>query len=351
MKKYIILPLATVITLLACKVDPKIASPLPVGDLEQIVPQDWPEPHYKFEENPLSESRFVLGRSLFYETMLSKDNQISCGSCHQNFAAFANKDHAVSHGVYIDSLPREGVRNAPGIFNLNWHPYFMWDGGSSHIELQPVGPITNTLEMAENIGSVVSKLQASARYRNLFRNAYGDETVTSQRMLKCLAQFMGMIYSYNSKFDRYKRHEENVMLSDQEQRGYELFQKNCNACHTEPLFSDFAFRSNGLPVNSKYNDNGRERITSQAQDRYKFKTPSLRNVTLTYPYMHDGRFTTLEECLDHYTDPNKNTENLDQALVRPLPLSAQDKQDIISFLNTLTDYEFIKDKRFADPNF
>ena len=338
-----------VCAVVSCKVDPSTVKPLtPVLDNPvQLIPDGWPQAHYKFEDNQLSEDRFALGRALFYETLLSKNDSISCGSCHQNFVAFANADHDLSHGIF----ERRGKRNAPGLFNLAWHTSFMHDGGSLNIENQPLAPLTNTLEMGEDINSVIAKLQVTVKYKSLFKSAYGDETVNSQRLLKSLAQFMGQIYSCNSKFDYYKRHEKNVQLTDQELNGYNLFQANCNSCHKEPLFSDFEFRSNGIPVDPVLNDNGREHITNQLQDRYKFKTPSLRNIALTYPYMHDGSFKTLEACLDHYTNASKNTMNLDPLLSKPLPLSVQDKKDIIVFLNTLTDYEFIKDERFADPNF
>ena len=164
MAKHILVYFIGLSALVSCKVDPKIITPLPADNLVQIVPENWPQPNYKFEENPITEDRFILGRSLFYETLFSKDNSISCGSCHQNFTAFANADHAVSHGV--DG--RFGTRNAPGLFNLAWHTSFMHDGGSPHIELQPLGPITSTLEMAEDINEVVSKLQATQKYKKPF---------------------------------------------------------------------------------------------------------------------------------------------------------------------------------------
>jgi cytochrome c peroxidase len=170
-------------------------------------------------------------------------------------------------------------------------------------------------------------------------------------MLRAMAQFMGLMYSYNSKFDLYKRRESNAELSEAELRGYNLFLTNCNTCHKEPLFTDFSFRSNGLAVNPFINDTGRAHITGEAQDRFKFKTPSLRNIAKTAPYMHDGRFNTLQECLDHYANVKPNLVNLDPLLQNSgLPLSAQDKQDIIAFLNTLTDYKLLADRRFADPN-
>ena len=331
----------------SCKVDPKIEEPLVAKRLEEVIPKGWPQPVYTFSKNVLSDSTFVLGRALFYDFFLIKDNTISCGSCHQNFVAFAHAEHRVSHG--INEL--EGTRNTPAIFNVTWHPYFMHDGGINHIEVQPLGPITNPIEMAENIGNVVTKLQSTNKYKQLFKGAFGTDSVTTQRMFRAMAQFMGMMYSYNSKYDYYKRGENQVQFNDAELRGYNLFIAKCNACHKEPLFSDFQFRNNGLAVNSVYNDVGRAHITRLATDTFKFKTPSLRNVTKTGPYMHDGRYTTLEQCLDHYTNGVKNFVNLDPLLSpNGLQLSAQEKQDIIAFLNTLTDFQFINDKRFANPN-
>jgi cytochrome c peroxidase len=158
------------------------------------------------------------------------------------------------------------------------------------------------------------------------------------------------MYSYNSKFDYYKRGEKNVTLTESESRGYELFKTHCNTCHTEPLFSDFKFRNNGLAI-SVYKDSGRAHVEHLPQNMYKFKTPSLRNVSRTAPYMHDGSFETLEQCLDHYTKPKSNVINLDPLLNDPMSLNDQEKADIIAFLITLTDKKFLDDARFADPNF
>ncbi len=347
-KKLPILYAAVALFVVCCKVDPKIKEALPVNNLAEVVPAGWPQPAYTFSTNPISENTFILGRALFYETLLSADNKVSCGSCHQNFVAFANADHKVSHGIE----QRLGTRNAPAMFNLTWHPYFMHDGGVNHIELQPLAPISNTLEMGESIGNVIAKLQGTAKYRELFKKAYGSEEVNSQGLLKALAQFMGLMYSYNSKYDYYKRHENNVHFNEEEARGYSLFLANCNSCHKEPLFSDFKFRNNGLKIDPYLKDSGRAHITSLPEDRYTFKTPSLRNVALTYPYMHDGSLQTLEECLDHYTNGIVNLTNLDPLLpTNGLQLTAQDKQDIIAFLHTLTDFKLINDKRFMDPNF
>lgn len=331
----------------ACKVDPKLVDPLPSDNLAQVIPAGWPQPTYQYAENPITENKFILGRAIFYETLLSKDNSISCATCHQNFTAFANADHAISHGI----LDRLGNRNSPGLFNLAWQPYYMHDGGSINLEIQPMGPIMNPVEMDESMTNIVKKLQDSQKYRSLFKSAYGDEQVSSERILKSLAQFTGLLQSYNSKYDYWKRGEKGVSLSDSEKRGYDLFVSKCSSCHTEPLFSDFKFRNNGLRIDAGYQDSGRAHITGLPEDKYRFKTPSLRNIGLTKPYMHDGRYATLEACLDHYTDSIVNLENLDALLLKGINMTAQEKKDIISFLYTLTDYEFTKDDRFSDPNF
>lgn len=330
----------------SCKVDPEINPQLPADNIQQVVPKGWPEPVYKFQNNPLSENGFILGRALFYETLLSRDNTISCGSCHQQFVAFAHADHDLSHGV--DGLI--GDRNSPGLFNLNWQPNFMWDGGVNHIEVQPLAPITNPVEMDETLPSVITKLKASEKYRLLFKNAFGDENVTTERIFKAMAQFMGMLYSYNSKYDLHIRGEKGGTFTEQEATGYSVFKQKCANCHKEPLFSDFSFRNNGLSVNTILQDSGRMRITNDPADRYKFKVPSLRNVYLTAPYMHDGRFTSIDAVLNHYTSGIVSSPTLDPLLQSGIQLSTDEKQQLIAFLKTLSDYKFIFDNRFKDPN-
>jgi cytochrome c peroxidase len=343
----IIICLSLSLAWVSCKVDPKISETLPSNGLTEVRPANWPAPVYTFSDNVLSEKKFVLGRALFYETLLSADNTISCGTCHQLEYAFANADHKLSHG--INDL--KGNRNAPAIFNVNWHPYFMHDGGINHIEVQPLGPIANPVEMHEDINNVMIKLKASAKYRSLFTDAFGDDNIDSQRMLKSMAVFMGMMYSYNSKYDKFKRGEDKVTFTTEELRGYALFQSKCNACHTEPLFSDFAFRNNGLAVDPYLQDSGRAHVKPGPENRYKFKTPSLRNVAKTFPYMHDGRYATLEECLEHYNSKVSNSVNLDPLLQNQgIKMTSEEMNDIVKFLNTLTDYSFIYDKRFANPN-
>lgn len=343
MKKFLLHTLLA-LSLVQCKVDPEIKPTLPADDISVIVPPGWPKPHYNFENNPLTKEGFILGRALFYETALSRDNSVSCGSCHQLFAGFANAGHSVSHG--IDG--KLGNRNAPGLFNLNWHPYFMWDGGINHIEVQPLAPITNPVEMDENLNNVINKLKQKSNYRKMFKDAFGDDSITTQRIFKALAQFMGAIYSYQSKYDMVKQGK--AQFNASEQNGYNLFIQKCSACHTEPLFTDFSFRNNGLSINPAMQDSGRMRITGDPNDRNKFKVPSLRNIAVTSPYMHDGRFETLQQVLEHYNSGIVQSPTLDTLLKNSIPLTNQEKQDLINFLYTLTDYEFLYDKKYSDPN-
>jgi len=330
----------------ACQVDPELKPELPAGNIQQVVPAGWPQPVYTFQGNPLSTNGFKLGRALFYETQLSIDNTVSCGSCHQNFAAFSHSGHTLSHG--INGLL--GVRNAPGLFNLNWNPYFMWDGGINHIEVQPLAPITNPVEMGEQMPNVLSKIQNSAKYRQLFKDAFGSDTVTTQRMFQALAQFMGMLYSYNSKYDLHLRGEQGGAFTASEQSGYTLFKQKCASCHTEPMLTDYSFRNNGLSPDPVLKDSGRAHITGQPQDMYTFRVPSLRNIAHTAPYMHDGRMSTLVEVLNHYNSGIVSSPTLDPLLNAGIPLTAQEQNDLIAFLNTLSDYAFLYDQRFADPN-
>lgn len=340
--KHLFLILCVSFTVVSCSVDPEIKPEVPVNNIKEIIPTGWPTPKYNFSENPITPDGFILGRTLFYDPILSADNTIACGTCHQQFAAFAHGGHDVSHG--INGLL--GKRNAPALQNLNWLPSFMHDGGILNIEVQPAGPIGNPIEMNESLSNVVSKLSASGKYKQLFSKAYGDENITTQRMFKAIAQFMGTMYSYNSKYDKVKQGKEN--FTDSEQNGYNLFVAKCAYCHKEPLFSDYEFRNNGLSVNPLLNDSGRAHITRNPLDVYKFKTPTLRNIERTAPYMHDGRLTTLEECVEHYNSGISNTTNIDSFLSGGMPLNTQQKNDILNFLKTLTDTEFLSDKRYAE---
>jgi cytochrome c peroxidase len=339
--------LAGSLALLAgCRKDPEIrnsslASSKPISF---EVPQGWPEPAYKFEHNPLTQDGFELGRKIFFDPRLSRDNTVSCGSCHQPFSAFAQIDHDVSHGV--GNLL--GTRNSPAIFNMNWHTSFFWDGGVNHLEIQPLNPITNPVEMDASLTDVLARISADPAYRAQFKAVFGDETVSTQRLFRALAQFMGALVSSNSKYDKYMRGESGGALNGAERNGMLVFRTHCASCHKEPLFSDFSFRNNGLPVGAA-RDSGRAIITLDPADLYKFKVPSLRNLRFTAPYMHDGSIKTLAGVLDHYASGIVSSPTLDPALQGGIQLTPQERSDLLSFLNTLNDEEFVKDPRFQEP--
>ncbi len=330
------------ITLTSCSVDPEIKPIITSEDVKEIIPFGWPTPFYNYYNNPLTVDGFNLGRMLFYEPLLSSNNSVSCGSCHQQFAAFSNAGHDFSHG--INGLL--GKRNAPALQNLNWNPTFMHDGGITNIETMPLAPITNPIEMNENMANVIVKLSSTNKYKQLFTKAYGNDSINTQRIFKAIAQFMGTMYSYNSKYDLVKSGKST--FTNQEQSGYNLFIQNCSSCHKEPLFSDYSYRNNGLTINPAINDSGRAHITNNPADKYKFKTPSLRNIEKTSPYMHDGRFYSLDQCLNHYTSGIFNSPTLDPLLIGGIQLSTQDKADIIAFLKTLTDTKFLTDYRYSE---
>lgn len=315
------------------------------GEIVFRIPEGWPAPVYQFENNTLTADGFELGRRLFFDTRLSRDNSTSCGSCHQPFSAFSHLDHPVSHG--INNLL--GTRNSPALFNLGWHKNFFWDGGVAHIELQPINPIQNPVEMGDSIRDVVAKIAAVADYRQRFKTVFGTEEVNSQRIFKALTQFMCMLVSSNAKYDHYIRHEAGGDMTASELNGLQVFNTHCATCHAAPLFSDFSFRNNGLTPSAVYKDSGRMHITGNMADIYKFKVPSLRNLKYTRPYMHDGRFNTLTQVLDHYaTGIDHSMTTLDTALQSNIVLSAQERTDLLNFLNTLNDETFIKDPRFQE---
>ncbi|HEX5026882.1 MAG TPA: cytochrome c peroxidase [Agriterribacter sp.] len=310
------------------------------------VPANFPAPIYHFSTNPVTRSGFELGRKLFYDPLLSRNSTISCGSCHLPSSAFTHHGHSVSHG--IDD--RLGTRNTPPVMNLAWYSNFMWDGGVFDLDLQPIAPLTNHVEMDETMGNVLTKLGADGSYPLLFKKAFGTEEITSASVLKALSQFMLMCVSSNSRYDSVMR-KQNARFTAEEQKGYVLFQQKCGSCHTEPLFTDNSFRNNGIGPGIN-DDKGRKLVTLNDNDSYKFKVPSLRNLKYTAPYMHDGRFYTLEAVLEHYSNHVQVSPGLDVLLQKNgqkgIPMDANEKNSIIAFLETLNDPSFIKDKKLAE---
>ncbi len=307
-----------------------------------VVPKGWPRPVFDFRKTKVTEAGFILGRTLFNDPLLSKDNTISCASCHLNFTAFTHADHALSHGIY----GLKGTRNSIALFNLAWSKSFMWDGRVERLEEQPLNPITNPVEMADSMPNVLAKLNSAGRYRQMFYNVFRDSVITQRLLLKALVEYTVMLESYNSKYDSVRRGEPGVAYTTTELNGYKLFQQHCNACHTEPLFTNNDFRNNGLPIDTALKDYGRIAITGQAGDERAFKVPSLRNIAVSAPYMHDGRFPRLKDVIEFYTSGIEHSATLATELNEPINLSPADKKDLVAFLNTLTDKVFLYDVRF-----
>jgi len=312
------------------------------------VPENFPELAYDIEANPPTQLGFELGKKLFYDGKLSSSGFISCGFCHEQSSAFTHHGHQFSHGV--NDL--EGTRNTPTISNMAFFTEFAWDGATSHLDLFPIIPITNEVEMGETMTSVVNKLIADNEYQKEFEMAFEKGGVNAENFLKALSQFMVMMISSDAKYDKYVRNEEGGELTEDEAYGLAVFQQKCASCHATDLFTDGSFRNNGLPPNSKLNDIGRAEVSGSESDNYKFKVPSLRNVALTAPYMHDGRFGSLESVLNFYTNGMVESETLDNSLRNEdglgIALNDEEKEVLLAFFEILTDDTFINDERFSE---
>jgi cytochrome c peroxidase len=323
----------------ACK---KISSTSPVPE-SFVTPDGWPQPMYLFSQNPLTQEGIALGKKIFYDTRLSSDGQVSCGSCHQQFAGFTHADHNLAHGVNNQFT----TRNPPALANLAWRSFFMHDGGINHLDVLPIAPITAPNEMGETLNNVLNKLRADATYRIMFKNAFGTEDITTERLTKALSQFTLTLVSSNSKYDRVKKGIE--IFSTAEQLGYDLFKVKCASCHTEPFFTDFSYRNIGMPIDPFLKDEGRKHITGLSSDSLKFMVPSLRNVGVSGPYGHDGRFFAMVDVMNHYRNGVTNSPTLDPLLsTNGIPLSNFQVSQLVAFLYTLTDTAFLKNKKFAE---
>tara|TARA_R110002020_G_scaffold17804_5_gene62819 strand:- start:146983 stop:148062 length:1080 start_codon:yes stop_codon:yes gene_type:complete len=346
--KKLSLVLLGLVTLFACSNSTETANYVPIP-LQLELPTNFPEIAYNLDNNPITDAGFELGKRLFYEGKLSSNGAIACAFCHEQAFAFTHHGHNLSHGVNGGI----GLRNAQPIQNLAYQTSFMWDGAASHLDLQPILPITSELEMGETLSNVIVKLQQDSYYQAQFAKAFDGGEVNTENMLKALSQFMLMMISSNSKYDKYVRQEDNVTLTALELDGLNTFQNKCSSCHASDLFTDQTFRNNGLPINPQLNDKGRFNILEDPNDLYKFKVPSLRNVEVSYPYMHDGRFSTLEVVLDFYDSGIVDNGNVDPSLQKAdgtygISLSAYEKESVIAFLKTLTDNQFLEDERFAE---
>lgn len=311
-------------------------------------------------DNDLTQQGVQLGRMLFYETMLSKDGSQSCASCHNQLDGFSD---TLQFSIGVEMLP--GKRQAMPVFNMAWHSNeFFWDGRAHLLRDQSLKPIEDPLEMNETLENVILKLSDTQMYRDQFTRAFGSEEITSEKMALAMEQFMLSIVSYNSKYDQFLAG--NALLSESEERGRILFETeynpffpdqsgaDCVHCHGGLNFENDQYMNNGLDGDAEFTDVGREEVTGHLADKAKFKVPSLRNVELTHPYMHDGRFETLEEVVDHYDLHIKQSSTLDPALFQVvdnggLNLTAEDKVDLVNFLKTLTDHTFLNNEEYADP--
>lgn len=327
-------------TLSSCRKEQKTTG---LHRLQQELPDGFPPPAYTFSDNPLTEEGFELGRKLFYDGRLSIDSLHPCSSCHQQIAGFGTFEHDRSHGVYNSHT----LRNAPVLFNLAWNKSFHWDGAYQKMEDAIAQPINGHIEMGESFQGVIGRLEQDDDYRKEFKKVFGSPFIRPDHLLKALSQFTGYLVSANAKYDKVKRGE--AAFTAQEQNGYTLFQSKCATCHPEPLFTDQSYRNIGLPVDPFLNDFGRMRVTGNKADSLKFKVPTLRNANISSNYMHDGRFNTLYQCIEHYRTGVQQSATLDPLLANGITLTATQESDLVSFLKTLTDSAFLRDPRFRQP--
>jgi len=312
--------------------------------LSQEIPEGFPAPAYRFNDNPLTSEGFELGRKLFYDGRLSIDNEHPCSSCHQQIAGFGTFEHDRSHGVHDSHT----LRNAPVLFNLAWNNSFHWDGEFSSLFEEAMHPLHGASEMGETFDGIIRKLEDDASYRELFKRVFRYPVIRPEYLLKALAQFTGSLISANSRYDRYKRGL--VSFTASEENGYQIFKTRCTGCHPEPLFTDYSYRNIGLPLDPFLKDFGRMRVTQSPGDSLKFKVPTLRNVSISSNYMHDGRFGTLMQCLNHYRFNVQAGPTLDPLVASGIALTNAEASDVVNFLKTLTDSSFLGNPKFSNPN-
>ena len=292
-------------------------------------------------DNALTEERALLGKRLFYDPQLSRTNEVSCASCHQQSAAFADPN-AVSTGVE----GRTGTRNAPSIVNAAWGKSFFWDGRADTLEEQAGMPIENPLEMDSLLADAVARVAADPSYAEPFQKAYG-EAPSESSLRKALASFVRSVVSGSSAYDRHLRGDDSD-FGAQRKRGETLFlseKAECFHCHPAGALSNEGYFDNGTYITGS--DIGRKEVTSRVGDLGKFKVPGLRNIAQTAPYMHDGSVPTLEAVIEQYAAGGRGDATTDP-LIKPLSLTAEEKADLLAFLLSLTDDTLLSDPRFAE---
>lgn len=308
--------------------------------LSLSIPQHFPP--FPSETFPaLTEEGIALGKMLFHDPVLSGDSSIACSSCHFPERAFGDSV-AFSKGGF-GAFPT--LRNTPPLFNLAWQKAFFWDGGAKNLESQTFGPIQHPHEMAGNLKEIIATLQNKETYKKAFQKAFGEDTITSSALTRALAQYQRSLISAGSRYDRWKVGE--ATLDETELAGLNLFQNYCSNCHNPPLFTDFAYHNIGLdslyPPDEEGIYLGRFRISYDSADLGAYKTPSLRNLAFTYPYMHDGRFQTLEEVINHFSGNHIHGRHVSEQLPPSgFPLDEKKKKALMAFLNTLNDSSFVE---------
>lgn len=368
--KFCILPSFLIIGLQACKEikEEPLETPYSTTPYQFTFDKTLLPPMPLPEDNPLTNEGVFLGRMLFYDPILSADSSQSCASCHNQKYAFTDNGKRLSTGIRGE----EGTRNAMPIFNLAWHNNgFFWDGRSDILRHQAMVPIEDPLEMDETIGMMLVKLNRSPLYQEHFKIAFDADEIDEKLVGKALEQFMLSIVSVDSKFDRVKQGLDS--FTNQEIVGLRVFEKkstpmsqepdpsepvnfggDCFHCHGSSLFMFKEYTCNGLPIGT-VDDRGLGEVTGNSVDDYKFKSVSLRNIELTAPYMHDGRFNSLEEVIQHYLSPMENSacnlvnEPLLLELKDSVYLSPNHKAALVAFLKTLTDESLLTDERYSNP--
>ena len=292
------------------------------------------------EDNSYSEERWELGKKLFYDNVLSIDSTLSCASCHKSELSFSD-NVSLSKGV----KDRDGVRNAPSLANIGYHPYFTREGGVPTLEQQVLVPLQEHNEFDFNIVLAGERIAQDSMYVAMSQKAY-NRMPDYYVITRALANFERSLISDNSYFDQYHFDAQTDALSNSQKRGMALFyseKTNCYKCHVGPNFTDYSFENNGLYKD--YSDEGRRRLTEEETDDGRFKVASLRNVEVTGPYMHDGSLRTLAEVIEHYDSGGKNHKNKSE-LTQPLNLTQQEKDELLAFLLSLTDNEFLTNHQF-----
>lgn len=363
MKQRLILLLGLAFAVFSCESETE--TPPGTTPLEMEAPELFGGKVPSPEDNPMTVEGVKLGRMLFYEKRLSATNTMSCGTCHQQKFAFSDGGKAVSHG--ITGAP--GTRNAMALINLAWSTSYNWDGSKKTLEEQARVPMESPIEMHQGMNRAANKLQNTSTYPPLFLKAFGSEVITEENILKALGQFERTLVSWNSKYDQFNNG--TVRLTADEEAGRKLFftphplmtgtplvarTANCFDCHGGANFSRQLITNNGLDMT--FADKGLGGITGLEKDNGKFKAPSLRNIALTAPYMHDGRFKTLEDVLQHYNHGvQKNSPGLHIEMMTSNTGVAQDQlgltptevNQVIAFLKTLTDTSFVNNPALSDP--